>query len=151
MRALIGIAATIVLVSSCSNRPDRLPTAPTVAAVPPAATGAAAGATPITLGQTTAQLLTAADPPCGIQLSPAPPEPCRQFAVSIAQRGVLRVLLTTPGADELTLRVGTQTSWGTTVAVSAAVEPGSTYGIAVGLHSGRGSQSFELTATLEPF
>ena len=40
--------------------------------------------------------------------------------------------------------------WGTTLEVSASVEAGSTYEIAVALHSGKGSQAFELSATLEP-
>lgn len=62
----------------------------------------------------------------------------------------MRVRLTSQG-PELTLRVGTQIYWGTTFAVSATVESDSTYEIAVGLHAGRGTQTFELTVTLEPF
>jgi len=145
--AMVAVLAVI----SCSDRADRLLTSPTVAAAPSWTPGAAPGSTPLALGETTAQRVTASDPPCGIAVPGAPPEPCRQFAVTVTRRGLLRVRLTSPEPAELTLRVGTQLSWGTTINVSATVESGSTYGIAVGLHSGTGSQSFELTATLEPF
>ncbi len=146
----IAIAAAIaVVVSSCSEHKRRLPTAPTTATSVPAATpGAAPGATALVLGQTTAQLLTAADPPCGLEADHQP-EPCRQFAVTIVRPGILTVRGASP--DELTLRVGNRTSWGKAVDISLRVEAGSTYGIAVGLHSGKGTQAFELTATLEPF
>jgi len=146
-----AMVAVTAVVTSCSDRADRFPTAPTVAAVPSLTPGAAPGSTPLGLGETTAQLVTDTDPPCGIALPAAPPEPCRQFAVAVTRRGLLRVRLTSPGPQELTLRVGTQIFWGTTINASATVESGSTYGIAVGLHAGTGSQSFELTATLDPF
>ena len=146
-----AIALAMAGASSCNDRMNRMPTAPTVTSRPSLTPGAAPGATPLALGETTAQFVTAADPPCGIEVPGAPPEPCRAFAVAVTRRGLLIVRLTSRDPERLTLRVGTQISWGTTFNVSATVESGSTYGIAVGLHSGTGSQSFELTATLEPF
>jgi len=154
LRTLFAVAAAvaaIIVVASCSDHRDRLPAAPTATAIPPATPGAAPGATPITLGQSTTQVLTLADPPCGIELSPTPPEPCRQFAVTASRRGLLKVRLTSSDPGELTLRVGTRIYWGNTVDVAATVESDSTYGIAVALHSGRATHSFELIATLEPF
>lgn len=147
-----AIVAVVTVFASCSDNQGRLLTAPTrIVAVPPASPGAPQAATPIAVGQIMAQVITAADPPCGIQLPPEPPEPCRQFAVSTTTAGVLKVRLTTPGPDELTLRFASRAYWGTAVEASARVESGSTYEIAVALHSGKGSQPFELRATLEPF
>ena len=50
----------------------------------------------------------------------------------------------------MTLIVARRTYWGTSIAVTARVEAGSTYEIAVSLHGHSESQAFELTATLEP-
>ena len=150
-----GILAFIVVLaalSSCSDNRSRLLTAPSrVVSVPPATTGAAANAVPIALGQTLAQVITAADPPCGIELPPEPPEPCQRFAVSPTGPGVLKVRLMSPGPSDLTLRFASRMYWGTAVEASASVQSGGTYEIAVALHGGKGSQSFELRATLEPF
>lgn len=151
-RRLIGSAAILSVCASCSDSRARLPTAPTpLIAVPPASPSAPQNATPIVLGQTMAQVITAADPPCGIELPPEPPEPCHRFAVSPTSAGVLKVRLTSQGPNELTLRFASRFYWGTAVEASASVESGPTYEIAVALHGGKGSQPFELRATLEPF
>lgn len=152
LRQLIGITAIIAGLVSCSDSHGRLVTAPTQAVtIPPATPGAPQNATPIALGQIVAQVVTAADPPCGIEWPPDPPEPCKEFVVSPDRRGTLKVRLTSSGPNHLTLRVGSRFYWGTAVEGSASVEPGSTYGIAVSLHGGKGTQSFELSAIVEPF
>ena len=151
-RRVIGTTAIIVVCASCNDSRARLLTAPTrVITVPPASPGAPQNATPIALGQVMAQVLTEADPPCGLELPAEPPEPCQQFAVSPTGPGVLKVRLTSPGPNELTLRFASRMYWGTALEASARVESGATYEIAVALHGGKGSQPFELRATLEAF
>lgn len=147
-----AIVAVVAVSASCSDSKGRLLTAPTrIVAVPPASPSAPQNATPIALDQIMTQVITAADPPCGIQLPPEPPEPCHRFAVSTSRPGVLKVRLTSPGPNELTLRFASRFYWGTAIEAAASVESGSTYEIAVALHGGKGSQSFELRVTLEPF
>lgn len=152
LRQLVIGSTVLAVVVSCSDSKGRLLTAPTrVVAVPSALPGASQDATPIVVGQSMAHVVTAADPPCGIELPPEQPEPCRRFAVSTATSGVLKVRLTSPGPNELTLRFASRMYWGTTIEASARVESGATYEIAVALHGGKGGQPFELRATLEPF
>lgn len=147
----LTMVAAMALFASCGSRDTRLPFAPSAAVTVPLATpGASPGATVLALGQPLAGVVTAADPGCGIELPPFPPEPCQRFAVSISRRGVLKVTLVTQGPNELTLTVAKRTTWGTTIAVTANVEAGSTYEITVSLHSQKGSQAFDLTASLEP-
>lgn len=146
------IVTAMILFASCGRHDGRLPFAPSATgAVPLATPGADAGATVLALGQPLAGVVTAADPGCGIEFPPLTPEPCQRFAVSISRRGVLKVGLVTSAPEELTLTVAKRSSWGTTINVTANVEAGATYEITVSLHSRKGSQAFELTASLEPF
>lgn len=150
-RQCFTIVAAVALFASCSDRDSRLPFAPSATSTVPVATPSAGpGGTALVLGETWAGVVTEADPGCGIEFAPTPPEPCQRFKVSIARRGVLKVGLVTAGPDELTLGVAKRIYWGTAIGVTANVEAGATYEITVSLHSRKGSQAFDLTASLEP-
>jgi hypothetical protein len=154
MRSLMSfLLAALVVSTACdgSHTSLRSPTAPSASTGPPPATpGASPNATPINLGQAVTGVLTLADPPCGTAGSSDPPEPCRQFAITVPTSGILSVQATTPGPSGLTLQVGGALRWGYSVTGTAMVQGGATYTLSVALHGGTTSQTFELTTTLDP-
>jgi len=148
-----GLAVVTILctVSACGGGGTaQLPTAPTATVgAPSGPPGASPNAIPIALGETITRVVTVSDPPCVTSWGP---EPCLRFSVAISTSGILRVQVTYPGPNGLTLWVNSIASWGVNEATGTArVQAGETYEIAVSMHDPQTtSQAFELRTSLEP-